>query len=950
MIQKLTHKKWMVLCLLIGNILLIAVAISCPLYKNASLQRMLTDDFSYYIDSANDDPGMIHLRGSVEKKEGLKEYAKIRELSNTILSDLKLTPDENCPYTEFSSLSTSTAVCQFEREGEDADRKLQIGSMTDLDQHIRLISGRAYEKKVTEDGYIEAMVSSYTFTKNKLMLGDELMMKNIKDADGNPIMIRIVGVFANDENEDGYWIKSSDGYSIIMFIDSDLFHSYFVDTDKHNYTFASSWYLRFDYSKIRPEEIGGIGKKLSQLQAEYKDLYSSVAAEGIAKVTDNYLQNSKKINVTLLILQVPVLVLLCTFLYMISDQMLQLERNEISLLKSRGASRLQIILMYLLQSFLLAMIGLVGGVFVGIFLCKAIGSANAFLEFVSRRNLVMSFDMEVVYYALGAVVVSICMTVIPVIRFSGVTIVNLKRKKSRSQKPFWQKYFIDIILLAVGAYGYYSFSHRTDELLAEVLSGGNIDPLLYVSSSVFILGAGMTAIRLQPILVKLIFKIGSRFWKPAAYSSFLQSIRTGSRQVFMMIFLVLTVALGIFNATVARTILSNAEANAKYLAGADIVLKEEWKSNEAFVRIYGGDIVYTEPDFGKFTELDGVDHAAKVYHFEDCSFEGKIKTELSNLSGKSSKATVTTHLYGINTKEFGQLTELADGLLDHDYYDYLNVLSTNSNAAIVSASFHKDFGLQVGDNLTVKRGEKSVNLTIYGFADFWPGFDPTTTALAPDGTVRKQNNYMVVAHFNTIKDKIGELPYEVWLDLNDDVVAEKGTGFLYDWADEQDLVFKSFSDLTASVRQVRNDTLFQGTNGILTMSFIIILVLCVVGFLIYWILSIRSRELLFGVFRAMGMTKSEVILMLVNEQLFSSVPAILLGTGVGFLASYLFVPLLQIAYASQNQILPLQITTSSADLTKLFTIILLMLLVCAIVLIRMVYKMKISQALKLGED
>ena len=63
------------------------------------------------------------------------------------------------------------------------------------------------------------------------------------------------------------------------------------------------------------------------------------------------------------------------------------------------------------------------------------------------------------------------------------------------------------------------------------------------------------------------------------YASLLQVTRNSGRQIFMMEFLVLTVALGIFNATVARTILYNAMQNESHLLGTDLVLEQKWKSN-----------------------------------------------------------------------------------------------------------------------------------------------------------------------------------------------------------------------------------------------------------------------------------------------------------------------------------------------------------------------------------
>ncbi len=149
---------------------------------------------------------------------------------------------------------------------------------------------------------------------------------------------------------------------------------------------------------------------------------------------------------------------------------------------------------------------------------------------------------------------------------------------------------------------------------------------------------------------------------------------------------------------------------------------------------------------------------------------------------------------------------------------------------------------------------------------------------------------------------------------------------------------------------MKNDALFQGTNGILTMSFIVILILCCTGFLIYWILSIRQRELLFGVFRAMGMTKKEIIQMLINEQIFSSGVSIVMGAALGILASRLFVPLVQIFYASTDQAVPLQVMFQTLDMIRLFSVVAIVIIICMIVLGKLISRINISQALKLGED
>ena len=128
------------------------------------------------------------------------------------------------------------------------------------------------------------------------------------------------------------------------------------------------------------------------------------------------------------------------------------------------------------------------------------------------------------------------------------------------------------------------------------------------------------------------------------------------------------------------------------------------------------------------------------------------------------------------------------------------------------------------------------------------------------------------------------------------------------------------------------------------------LALCIIGFLMYWILSIRQRTLQFGIYRAMGMSMREIFTMLINEQFLISVVSIVLGGVIGFVASSLFMPMIQIAYSSIDNALPLTNEINITATTQLFSIVGCMLLLCMVILVIIIRRMKIAQALKLGED
>lgn len=494
---------------------------------------------------------------------------------------------------------------------------------------------------------------------------------------------------------------------------------------------------------------------------------------------------------------------------------------------------------------------------------------------------------------------------------------------------------MDVILLAVSIYGLYQYNAQKALLAQKVLDGASLDPLLYCCSSLFMVGAALLVLRLFPWIVKLIFTIGKKWWSPSMYASFLRIIRTGGNQGFLMVFLVLTVAMGIFNAQTARTINANAEEKIRYITGADIVLQEQWDDNSEWAEDIGSsfELSYTEPDFQKYLAMDGVANATKVLvdHKISASFEGGTVRN--------------TMLMGIHTKEFGQIACLRNGLLPHHFYDYLNVISQNANAILVSSNFRDVHGLELGDVITYSgNGQDSIRGIIYGFVDYWPGYAPVTLAKNNSGVLAQTEQFLIVAHLEQLQAVWGVTPYQVWID------AEGSTQFLYDYAQENGIKFAMFQDSAKQIVELKNDPIFQGTNGILTIGFICILLLCTMGFLIYWILSIQSRTLQFGIFRAMGMRMREVFTMLINEQICITGTSLAAGIFVGLLTSKLFIPLIQIAYSSADQVLPLVIVSERGDFIRLFAVIGLVILVCMAVLGILISRIKIFQALKLGED
>lgn len=245
-------------------------------------------------------------------------------------------------------------------------------------------------------------------------------------------------------------------------------------------------------------------------------------------------------------------------------------------------------------------------------------------------------------------------------------------------------------------------------------------------------------------------------------------------------------------------------------------------------------------------------------------------------------------------------------------------------------------------------GEKyNFQARVLDFVDYWPGYAPTTTTILENDIVTEEN-YLAVVNIGTLQRLFDDNvePYELWISLKDGTDADE----VGRWINENNIKVARYVNRAEDLQANVENPLFQGTNGVLTMGFMVMILLCGVGYLIYWIMSIRSREMMFGVLRAFGMHKRELFHMLMLEQIFSGVLTIFAGIGIGKLVSRLYVPMLQTAYAVSEQVLPMKISSNPSDLLRLYDALAGVMIVCLFILIILVVKLNVTKALKLGEE
>jgi len=947
-IRKILNNKWMMACLLFGFIIVVAMVSSVPVFNDGILQRMLIKEFEEYQKTTDKYPGTygVEMNLSFTSKNSTK-VDMYDYFSNKIENEFM--PELGVEYTTFAKRILADNIVAYPEDVKyqtEDDIFLRIQTMPDLDKHIKIISGEVYEPGA-KDGVYEVMVTEKALQDLNINIGIVYDARYILDKENN-MKFKVVGVFGMDDASNPYWYNSGGagmlGNGIMMH--SDDFISLFIEDHQCREVMKVYWYYGMDYYNITIDDIPDLISKVD----EHKELYDEYKKSIYLRmpsydIMNAYTERSVQLSTTLWIILVPLLIMLAFYIFMVSQLIVKSEENEISVMRSRGASSGQIFRIYLLESLILSVIALLLGPPLGLMLCKVLGSSNGFLEFVSRTALPVKLDITAYLYSLIAVAIFMITMLVPAYMTSKQTVVERKRKKSRNTgKPLWQKFFLDILLLAVSVYGRLQYEDfrvllaKTGESATTV----SIDPLLFLISSLFIMGCGLLFLRIYPYVIRFIFWLGKRKWSPTMYASFIQVGRSSGQEQFLMLFIILSVAIGIFNANSARTLNQNIEDKISYMNGADIRLDVYWMNNADAVNAPEGsemaaspdeELRYIEPPMSTYDGIEGVEHMAKVYVQE----EGTV-----SVSGSSTNARKTM-IMGIDPYDFGNTAWFRDDLLPYHINEYLNLIVDAPKGVLVSTSLKEKFDLDVGDPIKITWGsQQTVECTVYAFIDYWPLYNPYTTDR--DGNVIPAD--CIVANLGFLQSKLQKEPYEIWIKRADGYSDTD----VYNSIMETDIDLNGIQYIDQEIIKSKNDPLLQGLNGMLTLSFIITMMISAIGFLIYWALSIKSRSLHFGIFRAMGLSLKNIIGMIVAEQVMISIVSIMVGIILGGATSDLFVPMMEMVYNAAEQIPPFKVVAWRADYYKIYAIIGIMLAIGVTMITRIIAKMKVAQALKLGED
>lgn len=944
------NNRWLTGSLLLGLVIAVSLVSSIPIYTAGVMQKLLIGELEEHQIETEEFPGVFNFSDSFSPpvEDPGDTFLKVEQIQKDVTHDIDLPIlDENV------MMGTVNMNVDFHdedrREHENRPRDGKLVMLTGIEDHITLVDGR-FPKEEKVDGVVEVLVSEEALHRRSMVLNTPFIIHNEKEE--FEYIIKPVGAFERKNPESPYWALIPHNLSQDFIVHEEWFRQTIIEEHEH-VLWIGRFSTAFDYYEITPDHI----PDLLRLAGRIKNRVERVKEADILfnfpihSIIRSYEEKSKQMTTMLWSLNVPVLIMLAIYLFMISRLIVNRQLNEIAVFSSRGASRLQIWLIYLIEVCLLGLIAFIIGPLIGLQFSKILGATNGFLEFIQRSALPVELSIKSYIYGLFTVLASIVMVMAPVLQTAGQSIVGRKQEEARSNGRIqWVIIVFEVLILAFAVYELVTFTRRQRELLDFNVESADlmIDPILFFLPALFLIGVGLITLRIYPYILKGIFKIGGKLWSFSIYSTFLQVSRSSKQYRFLMMFLVMTIGMGVFSASAARTINTNLEEQLYYANGAEVRMQVDWPSNlppamppmgmegdeeEQSSFFEEEEVVYTEPPFDPIENLPSVDSTAKVFMKEDVTV------------AKGDENIKFAQLMAIETKDFGETAWFKNSLVPKDYhwYQYLNLMANEQSAVLVSEETASLLNLRKGDTITMNwRNSDHGEFIVYEIIEYWPTFNPLER-LEEDENQRKA---LVVANLPYVQMMLGLEPYEVWLNVKPDRTRAE----FYEELEEEGIRVTAMNDVVPDVIKLKNSALLLGVNGSMTMGFFISLLISFIGFLLYWILTIQSRTLQYGIYRAMGVSMFRLTGIMIWEQMLTSGMACVLGILIGGLTSYLYVPLFKVSLAIDQLMPPFTVISDAADENKIYIFVAAMLVLGSAILIGFLRKIKISQAIKLGED
>jgi putative ABC transport system permease protein len=723
---------------------------------------------------------------------------------------------------------------------------------------------------------------------------------------------------------------------------------------------AVLWYSDFDGSLVRVWDVPTVIERINDVITRGKTPALNIGLPvSPLDALSRYQADSRVLISQLYVFSIPLYVLAFAFVVLVAGLTTNDQRNEVAVLRSRGASVWQILSISFAQALILGVVALLVGTPLAVLVVQVLGQARSFLQFSGTELLPVIVTAAGMPMAVVVMGMTILITVLPMLGPSRHTVVTYKQERARELKPpLWQRLGLDFLLLVPAAYWTYMLQKQgTVDVLASVPAsqGPFGNPSLFLVPLLTMLALTLVFIRVLPLVLRILSWLSA--WLPG--TSVVLALRQLARSPHLyatpVLLLVLTLAMATYTASVAATLDQHLEQQTRYDVGADVRLLRTGQETAV-----GDTLAWFEPptqtssassdSSGASVATTTVAPTGPRWRFLPVQEYLKAKDVLAASRVGDYEMLVNFgvggrqggRFLGVDRNDLPGVAFWRSDFAAQPLMGLMNALAAAPDGVLVPESVLRDNSLQVGDRLRVSlsfpdtKAEVDMDVQIVGSFKLWPTWYPNKEGVG----------LVFVGNLDYVFDMSGgQMPYDVWLKTRagadpETVIKEVQQVDKGDW---------KHTDVRSIITQEQLRPQRQGLFGMLSIGFIASALLTLFGFVLYAAFSYRRRFIEFGILRAIGFNVRQMMVLLGVELALLLVAGLAGGTAVGVWASQFYIPFLQGAASDQTRAVPFLIIVDWARIDLVYMLFAAMFVASVVALVLFLRRLKVFQAIKLGE-
>ena len=480
--------------------------------------------------------------------------------------------------------------------------------ISDLEDHVRFVEGRA-ANPTENPSQLEVVVPAETAAFLNASIGDEVESVFVFDDCNRPLSTddpeqarenrrfacipqtfvdvsltaTIVGIVERIDRTEPYWTTSSIRFdrplvtedappTITVIMPEETF---FKALPKMLPGFPSEFRLyglidatRFDSSNL-DEARDSLARLRDRIQST-----GAIADLQTANPLSSFQNRASFNQVTVVLLLIQVVGIAVYYVTLVSTLLTERRAEEIAMLRSRGATTGQLVVMSAAEALLLGLMAALIAPFIASGAIAALGKTGTFEPISGGDFLPFTVVPMAFVFALGGAAIAAVAVVVLSFFAARRGMVSFLRSSARPAQPLLQRYYLDFAVVGLAAFALWQLNQRGSVFDPGSVGGWSADPLLLLSPMLLLLAIGAMMFRFLPLILSLVTRLLGSTSGPGVMLGLWQLTRSPGRYTQLALLVVMAAAVGTFAATYGETTDRSQEERALYAIGSDARLTD----------------------------------------------------------------------------------------------------------------------------------------------------------------------------------------------------------------------------------------------------------------------------------------------------------------------------------------------------------------------------------------